>query len=184
MRDKNIAERKQQADERAHASVQSQAGGHSQSNPRNQAGGRPSKRGIIDLALGVSLLVALVTGHGLLTIHELAGLCFVVLLVAHCITSHRHLLATAKAIVTPRPSVRTKVDCCLGLLMLFATVVVVASGASLMHAIKRDGVSELAVIGTPAFVAHAIAAVALACMAVAHIWINREKIARVMNDHR
>lgn len=184
MRGSNTAEQKRPADGRAQAGAHSQAGGHRQSSPHSQAGSHPSKRGVIDLALGISLLVALATGHGLLVVHELAGLCFVVLLVAHCITSHRHLMATAKAIVAPRPSVRTKVDCCLGLLMLVATAVVVVSGANLMHAIKRDGVSELALIGTPAFVAHAIAAIALLCMAAAHIWINREKIARVMGGNR
>ena len=135
----------------------------------------------IDIALAVLLVGCYVTGHADPHVHALVGLLFVVLLVAHGVVSHRKIAQTTRHVACKGMSRETRIDCCLGLAMVVLLAIVLVSGGSLMHARMAEGLSFDDTVGTSAFVAHACGAMLFLLCALAHAWINRERLEKLLH---
>ena len=121
-----------------------------------------------------------VTGHADPHAHALVSPLFIVLLVAHGVVSHRKIVQTTRHVTCKSMSKAARIDCCLGLAMVVLLAIVLVSGASLMHARMAEGLSSDDTAGTPAFIAHVFGAVLLLLCALAHVWINRERLERLL----
>jgi uncharacterized membrane protein len=127
------------------------------------------------------LAVCYVTGHADPHVHALVGLLFVVLLVAHGVVSHRKIAQTTRHVACKGMGRETRIDCCLGLAMVVLLAIVLVSGGSLMHARMAEGLSFDDTVGTPAFVAHVCGAMLFLLCALAHAWINRERLEKLLH---
>lgn len=135
----------------------------------------------IDIALAVLLIGSYMTGHADPHVHALVGLLFVVLLIAHGVVSHRKIVQTTRHVTCKSMSKEARIDCCLGLAMVVFLAIVLVSGGSLMYARMAEGLSFDETAGTPAFVAHICGAVLFLLCALAHVWINRERLEKLLN---
>jgi threonine/homoserine/homoserine lactone efflux protein len=113
--------------------------------------------------------------------HALVGLLFVVLLIAHGVVSHRKIVQTTRHVTCKSMSKEARIDCCLGLAMVAFLAIVLVSGGSLMHARMAECLNFDETAGTPAFVAHICGAVLFLLCALAHVWINRERLEKLLN---
>jgi TRAP-type C4-dicarboxylate transport system permease small subunit len=65
--------------------------------------------------------------------------------------------------------------------MVVFLAIVLVSGGSLMHVRMAEGLSFDDTAGTPVFVAHACGAVLFLLCALAHVWINRERLEKLLD---
>ena len=104
-----------------------------------------------------------------------------VLLVAHGVVSHRKIVQTTRHVTCKAMSKEARIDCCLGLAMVVLLAIVLVSGGSLMHARMAEGLNFDDTVGTPAFIAHVCGAVLFLLSALAHVWINRERLEKLLS---
>ena len=135
----------------------------------------------IDIALAVLLVGTYMTGHVEPHAHALVALLFVVLLVVHGVVSHRKIVQTTRHVTCKAMNKEARIDCCLGLAMVVFLAIVLVSGGSLMHARMAEGLSFDDTVGTPAFFAHVCGAVLFLLCALAHVWINRERLEKLLH---
>lgn len=135
----------------------------------------------IDIALAVLLVGTYMTGHMEPHAHALVALLFVVLLVVHGVVSHRKIVQTTRHVTCKAMNKEARIDCCLGLAMVVFLAIVLVSGGSLMHARMAEGLSFDDTVGTPAFFAHVCGAVLFLLCALAHVWINRERLEKLLH---
>lgn len=138
----------------------------------------------IDAALAVLLIASFMTGHADVHLHALLGLLFVVCLAVHGVISHQKIVQTTKHVTSSCMTRKARIDCCLGLAMMALLAIVLVSGFSLMHARMADGLSFEEAAGSFAFIAHACASALLIICALAHAWINRGKLEKLLHPEQ
>lgn len=138
----------------------------------------------VDAALAILLIASFMTGNADVHLHAALGLLFVVCIVVHGVISHQKIVQTTKRVASSSMRKAARIDCCLGLAMVVLLVAIFWSGTSLMHIRMAEGLDFGAVAGTPAFIVHVCCSVLLLICALAHVWINRGKLEKLLHPEQ
>ncbi|GEM_PF-730316 len=138
----------------------------------------------VDAALAILLIASFMTGHADVHLHAALGLLFLVCIIVYAIISHQKIVQTTKRVASSSMRKVARIDCCLGLAMVVLLVTIFWSGASLMHARMAEGLDFDAVAGTPSFIVHVCGSALFILCALAHAWINRERLEKLLHPEK
>lgn len=135
----------------------------------------------VDAALAILLIASFMTGHADVHLRAALGLLFVICLVIHGVISHQKIVQTTKHVASSAMNKATRIDCCLGLAMVVLLIVVLGSGF-FPHACPHGRGAELrGDSGICCLHCHACASALIIICALAHAWINRSKLEKLLH---